>query len=73
MARKYTTVSLDGVSYIPADDRPLDKEARALLASLWNSIKAEVHYDPDCEATRKFAAYLEPKITRLNELLGFKA
>lgn len=71
-ARKYERVSLDGESYILAEERPLDAEARKLLSEVYGRLWTEAHYDPDNESTRKFAQPLAEKMSRLNTLLGFK-
>lgn len=50
----------------------LSKEALGHLSALYNSIWAEVCYDPASEATRRFATYLLPHIKALNDELKFR-
>ena len=50
----------------------IDQEAVAHLQSLWNSIWAEVYYDPSSESSQRFAKHLEPHITALNAKFKFK-
>jgi hypothetical protein len=72
-ARKYSRVSIDGISYVPATERPLGEQARALLNEVYGRLWTEAHYDPWNEQTKKFAQPLADKMSELNKLLGFKA
>lgn len=49
------------------------KEMFSLLNSLYCDIWCESSYDPCNEDTRKFAKKMLPNITRLNDILKFKA
>jgi hypothetical protein len=50
----------------------LSADALHHLGSLWNSIWAEVYYDPASESSQRFAAHLMPHINALNDELKFK-
>ena len=50
----------------------VDEDACRHLCALWNSIWAEVYYDPASESSQRFASYLLPHINALNEKLKFK-
>ena len=50
----------------------VDDEAVYHLNALWNSIWAEVYYDPASESSRKFANHLLPHIDALNKKFKFK-
>jgi hypothetical protein len=72
VSRRFERVSLNGEAYIPAEERPLDMEARELLHDIYGSLWMEAFYDPANEATRTFAEPLARKMKKLNEMLGFK-
>jgi hypothetical protein len=50
----------------------VDQEDVEHLTALWNSIWAEVHYDPASESSQRFASYLQPHIDALNKKFKFK-
>lgn len=50
----------------------IDEEALGHLRALWNSIWAEVYYDPASKETKRFAEYLLPHIDALNKKFKFK-
>lgn len=56
-----------GLFYIHEKD-----ELFNLLNEIYGRLWTEGYYDPDCEATRKFARPLSDKMGRVNEILGFK-
>lgn len=67
-----TRIVIDGVRYVPEDDKPLQKEAEVLLCEVCNTLWGEAWYDPFNEATQSFAAPLADKMKRLNEILKFR-
>lgn len=70
--RRYSTVLIDGIQYLPLEQKPLDDEARRLLCEVYGALWTEANYDPNNDDTRKFAKPLSDKMMRLNKLLGFK-
>ena len=65
-------VTVNGVLYVPAHDRPMREEAGELLRAVYGKLWVEAYYNPTCEATCKFAKPLADMMTQLNRLLGFK-
>lgn len=65
-------VEINGHKYVPREEKPLDEEAKRLLSEVYGKLWMEGNYDPNSAATRKFAKPLSDKMSRLNELLGFK-
>jgi hypothetical protein len=63
-------VVIDGVVYTAETE--LQKEERLLLCELYGALWTEAFYDPYNDSTQRFAEPLSRKMTRLNELMGFK-
>jgi hypothetical protein len=70
--RKYDSVVLDGIHYVPAERPPLLEDAAKLLAEVYGVLWTEVCYDPTNEHTREFAKPLLDKMAEANKLLGFR-
>jgi hypothetical protein len=71
--RRYSSVVIDGIHYVPATSKPLKAEEKRLLAEVYGKLWTEAYYDPWNEDTKKFAQPLADMMTKLNDMLRFKS